>query len=50
MFRQWADQETLLACSLAFSAGLILTRAGIGFACSQEFVREALAAAREPDA
>jgi hypothetical protein len=50
MFRQWADQETLLACSLAFSAGLILTRAGIGFVCSQEFVREALAAARETDA
>jgi hypothetical protein len=49
MFRQWGDQETLLACSLAFSAGLILTRAGIGFACSQEFVREALAAARETD-
>jgi hypothetical protein len=50
MFRQWADEETLLACSLAFSAGLILTRAGIGFACSQEFVREALAAARSTDA
>ncbi len=50
MFRHWAPEETLLACSLAFSAGLILLRAGLGFFFSQEFVREALAGARETDA
>ena len=50
MFRDWATEETLLACSLAFSAGLILLRAGLGFFFSQEFVREALKGERGTDA
>jgi len=49
-FRHWGPEETLLACSLALSAGLILLRAGLGFFFSQEFVREALQGARETDA
>ena len=49
-FRHWGPEETLLACSLALSAGLIFLRAGLGFFFSQEFVREALQGARETDA
>ena len=44
VFREWASQETLLACSLAFSIGMIVLRAALGFLFSYEFVREALRA------
>ena len=50
MFRPWGAEETLFACSLTFSAGLIIIRAGLGYVFSQEFVREALQGARETDA
>ncbi len=49
-FRDWAAEETLFACSLTFSAGLIILRAGLGYVFSQEYVREALQGARETDA
>jgi len=49
-FRDWAAEETLFACSLTFSAGLIILRAGLGYVFSQEYVREALRGARETDA
>ncbi len=49
VFREWAAEETLLACSLTFSAGLILIRAALGFFFSQEYVREVLQVARETD-
>ena len=47
VFRHWADPETLLACSLSMSAGLILMRAALGIFFAREFTREAIAAARE---
>jgi hypothetical protein len=47
LFRAWADEGTLLACSLTLSAGLIALRAGMGFVFSQEYVREAIEAVRQ---
>jgi hypothetical protein len=47
VFGRYADDETLLACSLAFSAGLIVMRASMGLLFAGEFTREALMAARE---
>ena len=47
MFAGYADQNTLLTCSLALWVGLILLRAGMGLGFAREFAREALAAARE---
>jgi uncharacterized membrane protein YbhN (UPF0104 family) len=41
IFRNHADEATLLACNLALSAGLILLRLGIGLAFAREFAREA---------
>ena len=49
-FRSYADPETLLACSLALSAGMILLRAGMGLAFAREYAREAIQAAREEEA
>jgi len=48
-FRHWADDETLLACSLALSGGLITLRAAIGIVFAREFTREALAAQEAAD-
>jgi hypothetical protein len=50
VFGRFGDDETLLACSLAFSTGLIVMRAGMGLLFAREFTREALVAAREADA
>ena len=50
VFGRYGDDETLLACSLAFSTGLIVMRAGMGLLLAGEFSREALAAAREAEA
>jgi hypothetical protein len=50
LFRHWAAPETLLACSLTLSAGLIVLRAGLGFLFAGELTREALGAARKPEA
>jgi hypothetical protein len=50
IFGRYADAETLLACSLAFSTGLIIMRAGMGLALAGEFTREALRATREEEA
>ncbi len=50
VFSRYADDETLLACSLAFSTGLIIMRAGLGLIFAGEFAREALLAAREAEA
>ena len=50
VFGRYADAETLLACSLAFSTGLIVMRAGMGLALAGEFTREALRATREEEA
>jgi len=47
-FAPFADRETLLACTVALSAGLILLRAGIGILFARELTREVYAAAREP--
>lgn len=47
MFRDFSDPETLLACSLALSAGLLALRGGIGLVFSRELTREAMDAARE---
>ena len=49
-FRNYGDPETLLACSLALSAGLIVLRAGTGLAFAREYAREAIQAAREEEA
>jgi len=46
LFSRFSDRETLLACSLALSAGLILLRAGIGMLFAREYAREAYAAGR----
>jgi len=43
-FSPFADRETLLACSIALSAGIILLRAGTGLLFAREFTREAYAA------
>jgi len=45
-FSPFADRETLLACSIALSAGIILLRAGMGFLFAREFTREAYAAGK----
>lgn len=50
VFARYADAETLLACSLAFSTGLIVMRAGLGLVFAGEFAHEALVAAREAEA
>jgi hypothetical protein len=49
VFGRYADDETLLACSLAFSTGLIVMRAGMGLLFAGEFTREAIAAARDAE-
>jgi hypothetical protein len=46
LFRDHGDPETLLACSLALSAAMIMLRAGIGISFAGEFAREAMAAVR----
>jgi hypothetical protein len=50
LFSRFADRESLLACSLALSAGLILLRVGIGVLFAREYAREAYAASRETEA
>ncbi len=50
VFQAGGDKETLLACSLALSAGLIVLRALIGVLFAREFTREAFAAARQEEA
>ena len=50
VFRDYGDPETLLACSLALSAGLILLRVGMGLAFAREYAREAIQAARQEEA
>ena len=50
VFGRYGDDETLLACSLAFSTGLIVMRAGMGLLFAGEFTREALRATREAEA
>lgn len=47
IFGRYGDDETLAACSLAFSVGLIVLRAGMGLVFAREFTREALVLARE---
>lgn len=49
LFSRFADRETLLACSLALSAGLILLRAGTGMAFAREYAREAYTASRKAE-
>jgi len=49
LFGRFSDRETLLACSLALSAGLILLRVGIGMLFAREYAREAYAASRETE-
>jgi hypothetical protein len=50
VFQAGAPEETLLACSLTLSAGLILLRSLIGIVFAREFTREAFAVAREGEA
>jgi len=50
VFGRYGDDETLLACSLAFSTGLIVLRAGMGLLFAREFAHEALVAARQVEA
>ena len=47
VFKEYAEPGVLLACSLTLSAGLIILRAGFGFAFAFEFVREAIEARHE---
>jgi hypothetical protein len=47
IFSRWGDDETLLACSLALSGGLIVMRGCLGLAFAREFTREAMQGARE---
>ena len=49
VFGRYGDDEVLLACSLAFSTGLIIMRAGMGLLFAREFTREAFVAARLSD-
>ncbi len=49
VFGRYGDDEVLLACSLAFSTGLIVMRAGMGLLFAREFTREAFVAARHSD-
>lgn len=45
VFGRYADEKTLLACSLALSTGLIVVRAAMGLSFAREFTREAFASA-----
>jgi hypothetical protein len=47
LFSNWADSETLLACSLTLSASIIAVRAALGAIFAWEFAREAYGAVRE---
>jgi hypothetical protein len=47
LFREYAEPETLLACSLALSAGLLALRGALGLFFARELTQEALEAARE---
>jgi hypothetical protein len=49
-FRQYADPQTLLACSLAVAAGMIAFRAGMGLLFAREYAREAIDAVRRGEA
>jgi len=49
IFARYGSEEALLACSLAFSTGLIVLRAGMGLLFAREFTREAFVAAREAE-
>jgi hypothetical protein len=50
LFRAWADSDqTLLACSLTLSAGIIAGRVGLGLLFAREYAREAIQAAREEE-
>jgi len=49
-FSSFGDRETLLACSIALSAGLILFRGAIGMLFAREFTREAFAASQSTPA
>jgi hypothetical protein len=48
-FGRFADRETLLALSLALTAGLLSLRAGMGLMMAREFTREVLDEARAAD-
>ena len=48
-FRDFADEGTLLACSLTLSLGLILLRGAMGLVFAGEFTREAIQAARSAE-
>lgn len=50
VFAGAASEETLLACSIALSAGLIVMRALLGVVFAREFTQEAFAVAREEEA
>jgi hypothetical protein len=50
LFGNLADDNTLVAMSLAFSAGMILLRTGMGVVFAREFAREALEQSREESA
>lgn len=50
LFRPWGSAETLLACSLTLSAGLIALRAGLGLLFARELTREAVSSIREAEA
>jgi hypothetical protein len=49
-FREFGDRETLLASSIALSAGLIVFRAAIGMLFAREFTREAISASQSTPA
>ncbi len=46
-FREFASRESILACSIALAAGMIVMRATIGIVFAGEFSREAYSVARE---
>jgi hypothetical protein len=50
LFRPFAPAETLLACSLCLSAGILLVRALLGLLFAGELTREAAAAVRGAEA
>ena len=47
LFRHWSDPETLLACSLVLSVGLITLRIATGLIFARELTHEAAVAAKE---
>jgi hypothetical protein len=49
VFGRYGDDQTLLACSLAFSTGLIVLRAAMGLLFAREFAREAFVVATHED-